>query len=65
MTLFEATMIAEGQFELAGLDAENDDVEAQIHDAYQMLIDTGYAWALQGHFGRQARHLIAKGHCHE
>lgn len=59
MTIFEATMIAEGNWELAGYEPEE---QTQI-DAWQMLIDTGTCWQLQGWFGRQAVALIEAGVC--
>lgn len=64
MDLFTATMIAEGQYELAGIDPENDDVEGMTIDAYQKLIDTSVVWQLQGFFGRNAARLIDAGVCH-
>lgn len=59
MTTFEATMIAEGNWELAGYEP---DEETQI-DAWQVLIDSGLCWQLQGWFGRQAVALIEAGVC--
>ena len=60
MTIFEATMIAEGHAETVGYDP--DDVELR-RDAWQMLIDTGTCWRLQGWFGRTAMALIETGEC--
>ena len=54
MSIFEATMIAEGVNE-----APKDE---QI-EAWQLLIDTGTCWQLQGFFGRTAAHLIEIGIC--
>ena len=54
MQLVDATMIAEGVMEA--------DEATQIK-AWQMLIDTGMAWRLQGWFGRTAKALIDKGVC--
>lgn len=54
MDLFTATMIAEG--------VEPAEEDQQI-EAWQMLIDTGTCWKLQGWFGRQAAALIEAGIC--
>lgn len=54
MDIFTATMIAEG--------VEPADEETQI-EAWQVLIDTGVVWRLQGAFGRQAAALIDAGVC--
>lgn len=64
MTLdnFTATMIAEGNYELAGLDPQ-DVTEDIVISAWQHLINTGLAWRLQGYFGRTAAALIDAGHC--
>jgi hypothetical protein len=55
MTIFEATMIAEGV-------DEAEDFE-QYLEAWQLLIDTGTCWHLQGWFGRRATELIESGEC--
>ena len=55
MSIFEATMIAEGVDE-----AES---EEQLIEAWQHLIDTGTCWQLQGFFGRTAMALIEDGIC--
>ena len=55
MTIFEATMIAEGVDEV--------ETEEEYLAAWQMLIDTGTCWQLQGFFGRTATTLIEAGHC--
>ena len=59
MTLFEATMIAEGSWEIALYERS----EENYITAWQMLIDTGTCWQLQGWFGRQAVALIQAGIC--
>ncbi len=59
MTIFEATMICEGQWDLAGYEP---DIQTSV-DAWQLLIDTGTCWQLQGWFGRQAVALIEAGVC--
>lgn len=56
---FEAAMIAEGCWELAGYEPD----EETFFAANQRLINTGQAWSLQGFFGRQAQRLIEDGHC--
>ena len=58
MTPHEAVMIAEGI-------ANHEDItEERYIEAWQLLIDTGLAWQLQGSFGRQAMSLIETGVCH-
>lgn len=59
MTQFEACMIAEGNWELAGYEPDWD----TTIEAWQLLIDTGVCWRLQGWYGRQATALIEAGVC--
>ena len=66
MDNFEATMIAEGQYDLAGYnDTDRLPSEEVIIEAWQTLIDTGLAWTLPGFFGRTAARLIDGGLCHK
>ncbi len=60
MDNYTATMIAEGQCELAGID-ETELTKEMFLEAWQHLVDTGLAWQLQGSFGRMAQHLIDEG----
>ena len=55
MTTVEAVLIAEGVREPKSREEEV--------AAWQLLIDTGIAWSLQGWFGRTAMHLIEEGIC--
>lgn len=57
MNTFDAVGIAEGFIEA--------DSEDQVIEAWQLLIDTGLAWKLQGWFGRTASQLIGQGICRE
>ena len=62
MDTFTATMIAEGNYDIAG---EEEPVSYDtVIEAWQHLIDTGVVWQLQGWFGRQAERLIDGGICH-
>ena len=55
MSTFDAIMIAEG--------VQQVETEEQYLEAWQMLIDTGMAYQLQGWFRRTANALIEEGHC--
>ena len=55
MDSYTATGIAEGFIEA--------DSEEQVIEAWQILIDTGMAYRLQGWFGRQAMNMIEAGIC--
>lgn len=57
MDTFDAVMIAEG--------VQEPESEEQLVEAWQLLIDTGMCWQLQGWFGRQAKALIDAGICHK
>lgn len=59
MTNFEASMIMDGEWDLAGVEPS----EENFIDAAQHLIDTGLAWQLQGRIGRICASLIEAGHC--
>lgn len=54
MRTFTAVMIAEG--------AEEASSEEEYLEAWQLLVDTGLCWSLQGCFGRTATALIEAGH---
>jgi hypothetical protein len=56
MDIFQACMIAEGVDEV--------ETDEEWIDAYQLLIDSGVVWQLQGFFGRTAQDLIDAGLCH-
>lgn len=55
MNLFTAVALCEGFEDAAS--------EEDLLEAWQFLIDSGYAWALQGRFGRMAADLIRSGRC--
>jgi len=59
MDNFTAVMIAEQNWDLAGVEPDLD----LFLKANQHLINNGMAWSLQGFFGRQAKSLIDQGLC--
>ena len=58
MDIFTATMTAEG-----ACGYETTDPSEYIQ-AWQLLIDTGTCWSLQGYFGRMAADFIKEGLCY-
>lgn len=56
LTTFEACMLIE--------DADGDTDQEEYIAAFQLLIDTGVVWQLQGFYGRAAARLIETGLCH-
>ena len=60
MTVFEAIDIAENYGEDELTEPEN---EKRYIQAWQLLIDTGTCWQLQGWFGRTAMMMVDLGHC--
>ena len=56
MTGFDAVMIAEG--------VEEAKSQEEYLEAWQLLVNTGLAWTLQGWFGRTATEPIKAGHIH-
>ena len=52
MSTYDAVMIAEGVYP-----GDTD----QMQEAWQILVDSGFAWSLQGWFGREATRLIEAG----
>ena len=57
MTAFEAAMIADGMWDMTNFEEGEENYLA----AYQMLVDTGMAWTLQGRVGREAIYLAEQG----
>lgn len=57
MEIFTATMIAEG--------VEDASDHEEYLEAWQLLVNTGIVWQLQGWFGRTAMDLINSGDIHQ
>ena len=55
LTTLKAIMIAEGE--------QEPDYPEQYIEAWQLLINNGQVWKLQGWFGRTAQTLISEGIC--
>ena len=55
MDILDAILLIEGE---EGFSPE------QYHTAFQLLIDDGIVWKLQGFYGRSAKALIETGFCH-
>ncbi len=60
MTKGEAMEVAENWNDL---DLEIPENHERYIQAWQLLIDTGVCWQLQGWFGRTAMMMIELGHC--
>ena len=46
------------------IDYESGDMDwDRIVNFFQNLIDYGYAWSLQGHYGRTAMNMVEEGYC--
>lgn len=54
MGIFEAVLIVDGETEAD---------EEKALEAWQLLIDSGLCWRLQGSYGRIATDLISEGLC--
>ena len=66
LNTFQASMIADGCWELAGYTVSEigiEKAEELYFKAYQHLIDTKLCWNLQGRIGREAIRLIQSGVC--
>lgn len=59
MDIYTAAMIMDGEWELVGVEA----CEDNYIEACQTLIDSGAAWQLQGRIGRTCMQMIEEGHC--
>lgn len=54
MDILDAVLLIEG----------GDPTPEEYHAAFQLLIDDGIVWKLQGFYGRSAEALIETGFCH-
>lgn len=62
MTTTDAVFLVTGKFESTSYAIEDINKDTVL-EAWQLLIDTGLVWQLQGKFGRQAQRLIEDGYC--